>query len=196
MIIFLGAAVAGLFGAVLGAPTLRLRGDYLAIVTLGFGEIIPDLATNNVFGATGEPTDCRRIQPKLGGFNLAQLGAVPRRRQVLFLDAVLVLVATVVIAFRNLERSRLGRAWVAIREDEIAAAATGINTVSTKLLAFAIGASPSSGFAGAFFGAMLRPVTAGELPVRSVGHGARARWCSAVSGTLPGWRSAPWSSHS
>lgn len=153
VIIFLGAAVASLFGAVLGAPTLRLRGDYLAIVTLGFGEIIPDLATNNVFGATGGPNGLQAYPASFGGFNLAQLGAIPANTKFYFW-MLLVLVAAVVIALRNLERSRLGRAWVAIREDEIAAAATGINTVSTKLLAFAIGASVS-GFAGAFFGAML-----------------------------------------
>ncbi len=156
-IIFLGAAIAGVFGAVLGAPTLRLRGDYLAIVTLGFGEIIPDLATNNVFGATGGPNGLAADPAKFGGFNLGQLGAVPANTKFYFW-LLLILVALIVVALRNIERSRLGRAWVAIREDEVAAAATGINTVSTKLLAFSIGACVS-GFAGAFFGAMLGTVT-------------------------------------
>ena len=157
VIIFLGAAIASLFGAVLGAPTLRLRGDYLAIVTLGFGEIIPDLATNNVFSATGGPNGLAADPAKFGGFNLGQLGAIPANTKFYFW-LLIILVALVVVALRNVERSRLGRAWVAIREDEVAAAATGINTVSTKLLAFSIGASVS-GFAGAFFGAMLGTVT-------------------------------------
>ncbi|MFN2582925.1 MAG: branched-chain amino acid ABC transporter permease, partial [Candidatus Dormibacteria bacterium] len=156
VLIFLGAAVAGLFGAILGAPTLRLRGDYLAIVTLGFGEIVPDLATN-LQPLTGGPNGLQADPASFGGFSLGQLGAIPANSKYYFW-LLLILVALVVVALRNVERSRLGRAWVAIREDEVAAAATGINTVSTKLLAFAIGASVS-GFAGAFFGAMLGTVT-------------------------------------
>ncbi len=160
VLIFVGAAVAGLFGALLGAPTLRLRGDYLAIVTLGFGEIVPDAAKNNLFGATGGPNGISGIDspafpthshPTL---DFGLFGANPRP----YYWTIIVLVALMVVVLRNVERSRLGRAWVAIREDEVAAAATGINTVATKLLAFAIGASVS-GFAGAFFGAMLGTVT-------------------------------------
>jgi branched-chain amino acid transport system permease protein len=148
VILFLGAAVAALFGALLGAPTLRLRGDYLAIVTLGFGEIIPDAANNNAFGQTGGPNGITGIHhPSLFGHDF---GIDPRP----YYYALLVLLALVIVALRNLERSRLGRAWVAIREDEVAASATGINTVTTKLLAFAIGAAVS-GFAGAFYGAEL-----------------------------------------
>ena len=157
VIIFLGAAMAALFGGILGAPTLRLRGDYLAIVTLGFGEIIPDLATNNLFGATGGPNGLAADPAKFGSLSLGQLGAIPANTKFYFW-LLMLLIAVVVIALRNLERSRIGRAWVAIREDEVAAAATGINTVTSKLLAFAIGASVS-GFAGAFFGAMLGTVT-------------------------------------
>jgi branched-chain amino acid transport system permease protein len=158
-IIFIGAAVAGLFGALLGAPTLRLRGDYLAIVTLGFGEIVPDAAKNNLFGATGGPNGLSGIDspafPTHGNpaLDFGVFGANPRP----YYWTILVLIAVVVILLRNVERSRLGRAWVAIREDEVAAAATGINTVAAKLLAFAIGAAVS-GFAGAFFGAMLNSV--------------------------------------
>jgi branched-chain amino acid transport system permease protein len=159
VLLFLGAAVAGLFGAILGAPTLRLRGDYLAIVTLGFGEIVPDLAQNNLFGATGGPNGISGVDspsfPTHGhGFDFGIFGANPRP----YYYMILVLIALVVVLLRNVERSRLGRAWVAIREDEVAASATGINTVSGKLLAFGIGATVS-GFAGAFFGAMLGTVT-------------------------------------
>lgn len=156
VLIFLGAAVAALFGAILGAPTLRLRGDYLAIVTLGFGEIVPDLATN-LKTFTGGPNGLQADPASFGGFSLGQLGAVPANSKWYFW-LLLALIALVVVALRNTERSRLGRAWVAIREDEIAAAATGINTVSGKLLAFGIGAS-ISGFAGAFFASMLGTVT-------------------------------------
>jgi branched-chain amino acid transport system permease protein len=160
VLIFLGAAVAALFGAILGAPTLRLRGDYLAIVTLGFGEIVPDAAKNNLFGATGGPNGISGVDspafPTHGhaSFEFGLFGSNPRP----YYWTIIVLVGLIVVVLRNVERSRLGRAWVAIREDEVAAAATGINTVGGKLLAFAIGASVS-GFAGAFFGAMLGTVT-------------------------------------
>ncbi|MCA1842935.1 MAG: hypothetical protein LC792_07030, partial [Actinobacteria bacterium] len=157
VLIFLGAAVAALFGAILGAPTLRLRGDYLAIVTLGFGEIVPDLAINNFGNLTGGPTGLQADPASLFGRNLGQLGTMPDNTK-LYFWTLLALIALVAVSLRNLERSRLGRAWMAIREDEVAAAATGINPVTTKLLAFAIGASVS-GFAGAFFGAMLGNVT-------------------------------------
>jgi len=156
-LIFLGAAVAALFGAILGAPTLRLRGDYLAIVTLGFGEIVPDLAVNNIGNLTGGPNGLQADPASLFGRNLGQLGTMPENTK-LYFWTLLALIALVAVSLRNLERSRIGRAWVAIREDEVAAASAGINPVSTKLLAFAIGASVS-GFAGAFFGAMLGSVT-------------------------------------
>ena len=151
-LLFIGAMVAALFGAVLGAPTLRLRGDYLAIVTLGFGEIIPDLATNDVGSFTGGPNGISAIdQPSIGPINFAT-------NPQWFYWSLLIVVILVIILLRNIEHSRMGRAWVALREDEVAAAATGINTTSTKLLAFAIGASVS-GFAGAFYGSMLTAIT-------------------------------------
>ena len=135
LIIFICAAVAAAFGAILGAPTLRLRGDYLAIVTLGFGEIVPDLAQNNVFGLTNGANGISGIDsPHIGPINFG-LNAE------WFYWAILLVMVIVVILLRNIYSSRLGRAWVALREDEVAAAATGINTTSTKLLAFAIGAS-------------------------------------------------------
>jgi len=157
LLIFVGLAMAFTFGAILGAPTLRLRGDYLAIVTLGFGEIVPFLAINNIFGATGGPNGDPADPASLFGHSWGPLGALPANTKY-YLWGLLALVALVVYLLRNVERSRLGRAWIAIREDEVAAASTGISTVPTKLLAFSIGASVS-GFAGAFFGAMLGTVT-------------------------------------
>jgi branched-chain amino acid transport system permease protein len=160
VLLFIGAAVAALFGAILGAPTLRLRGDYLAIVTLGFGEIVPDMAQNNFLGATGGPNGISGIDspafPTHGNaiYDFGLLGVNPTP----YFYSLLVLIALVIVVLRNSERSRLGRAWVAIREDEIAAASIGVNPISTKLLAFSIGASVS-GFAGAFFGAMYGSVS-------------------------------------
>jgi branched-chain amino acid transport system permease protein len=152
LLIFVGAAVASVFGAVLGAPTLRLRGDYLAIVTLGFGEIIPDLAINNAGGLTGGPNGLSGIdQPTIGAINF---GTNPSW----YYWSLLIVVILVVILLRNLQRSRIGRAWMAVREDEVAAAATGVNTTSSKLLAFAIGASVS-GLAGAFYGSIVTIVS-------------------------------------
>jgi ABC-type branched-subunit amino acid transport system permease subunit len=137
-----------LAGLLLGAPTLRLRGDYLAIVTLGFGEIIriiainADKVTNSTRGPSPQvPHPVLKIGPIKFVWGLNQL-------QYWYL--LLVFLAIVVILFYRLEGSRLGRAWAAIREDEVAAQATGINTFKVKLLAFAIGAS-TSGLAGVFF---------------------------------------------
>ncbi|AEH08877.1 MULTISPECIES: branched-chain amino acid ABC transporter permease [Protofrankia] len=136
--------LAALAGVILGAPTLRLRGDYLAIVTLGFGEIIQLLAnnsdeiTNGSRGVFGVP----HLSVDLPGIHY-QWGIDPLPYYYLLLG----IVAIVMIAFGRLERSRIGRAWAAIREDEIAAEATGVPTLRMKLLAFAIGASVS-GFAG------------------------------------------------
>jgi branched-chain amino acid transport system permease protein len=152
ILIFIGAAIASLFGAILGAPTLRLRGDYLAIVTLGFGEIVPDLATNNVFNLTGGPNGISGIDAPHWGF--LDFGTSPRW----YYWSLLLVSIAVIILLRNIYRARVGRAWVALREDEVAAAATGINTTTTKLLAFAIGASVS-GLAGAFYGSLASVVT-------------------------------------
>jgi ABC-type branched-subunit amino acid transport system permease subunit len=140
-----------LAGLALGAPTLRLRGDYLAIVTLGFGEIIriiavnADSVTNGPKGAFGIPTPVIHIGP----IDL-RWGQDPLQYWYL----LLVFIGVVVLLFRRLENSRLGRAWAAIREDEIAAQATGVNTTRVKLLAFAIGAS-TSGLAGVFFASQI-----------------------------------------
>ena len=148
-VIFLGAAVSGLFGILLGAPTLRLRGDYLAIVTLGFGEIFR-ITANNLDGSSGPsltngPNGISDI-PDLsaGGFNFGAnhtLFGIDLPYQANYYWLEIVLVAAVMLAFLRLSESRIGRAWVAIREDELAAAATGINTTRLKLLAFALGAT-------------------------------------------------------
>jgi branched-chain amino acid transport system permease protein len=152
------AALAGLFGVLLGAPTLRLRGDYLAIVTLGFGEIIRVFLNNldNPVNITNGPKGLNQIDSLhffgldlgkkivVGGFEVASVSLY----YYLFLALVLV---SVVICHR-LELSRVGRAWMAIREDEIAAKAMGINTRNLKLLAFGMGAT-FGGVSGAMFAA-------------------------------------------
>ena len=152
-----GALVAALFGILLGAPTLRLRGDYLAIVTLGFGEIVPaiflnaDAVTKGTNGIGGIP------QPQLPCIgdvcvHFTFIDPFP------FYVTMIAILALVMILIYRLQDSRLGRAWMAIREDELAAASSGINTITTKLLAFALGAS-TAGFAGVFSASKLGNVT-------------------------------------
>ena len=151
------AFIAALFGVILGAPTLRLRGDYLAIVTLGFGEIVPRVfrnASKFTGGVNGIVGVDQPFIPKVFGFPGYRFLFNPVPYYYVML-AVLVLSILLIINLRN---SRLGRAWMAIREDEVAAASTGINTVTTKLLAFALGAS-FSGFAGTYYSANLFVVT-------------------------------------
>jgi len=163
-IVPLAALCAALCGALLGAPTLKLRGDYLAIVTLGFGEIIRIFMNNlnDPINFTNGPQGINMIDPiRVFGVSLAgepgsganvMIGdyAMPSVNAYYFLFLAMV-IATIFITGR-LQHSRLGRAWVAIREDEIAAKAMGINTRNVKLLAFAMGAS-FGGVAGAMFGA-------------------------------------------
>ncbi|CAG4884684.1 Branched-chain amino acid transport system permease protein livM (TC 3.A.1.4.1) [Georgfuchsia toluolica] len=152
----LGAAVAGLFGILLGAPTLRLRGDYLAIVTLGFGEIIRIFLNNlnSPVNITNGPQGIASIDPiVINGVSLAKTlnvfgMAVPGLYLYYYLFAALALL--IVLVTSRLQDSRIGRAWVAIREDEVAAKACGINTRNVKLLAFAMGAS-FGGVAGGLF---------------------------------------------
>ncbi|HXN90999.1 MAG TPA: hypothetical protein VN906_05895 [Candidatus Sulfotelmatobacter sp.] len=163
ILLFVGMGLAAMFGLILGAPTLRLRGDYLAIVTLGFGEIVPRIFrikiewTGGINGITAldQPTLPVWLTGPWAGQDFALT-----RNQVFGLDPVpyyvliVMLIAVSVVLATNLYRSRLGRAWMAIREDEVAAAAMGVNPVIIKLLAFSIGAS-FSGFAGVFFAAKL-----------------------------------------
>jgi branched-chain amino acid transport system permease protein len=152
----LSALVAAVFGILLGAPTLRLRGDYLAIVTLGFGEIIRIFLNNlnRPLNITNGPQGITLIDPLAAGnialnktHVLAGITIAPvHSYYFVFLACALV---SIFISLR-LENSRIGRAWIAIREDEIAAGAMGINTRDMKLLAFAMGAT-FGGVAGGLF---------------------------------------------
>jgi branched-chain amino acid transport system permease protein len=139
-------------GVLLGGPTLRLRGDYLAIVTLGFGEIVRILAVNgdSFFGTN--VTNGPRGANQIPHFSLHVLGIDYdwKLTSLPYYYLLLVIIVGLLIAFNRLENSRVGRAWTAVREDEVAAAATGVPTVKYKLMAFAIGAS-TSGFAGVFY---------------------------------------------
>src|SRR6266542_1070010 len=152
--------VAAGFGVVLGAPTLRLRGDYLAIVTLAFGEIVPRAFLNleqwprgsKGISPIGRP-HFPWIEASSGGPQLAQKELFATD-QVLWYYLILVVGAVSVFIIVRLRDSRMGRAWMAMREDEVAAASMGIDLVKTKLLAFALGAS-FSGFAGSIYAAYL-----------------------------------------
>jgi branched-chain amino acid transport system permease protein len=136
----IGIVAAMLTGVLLGLPVLRLKGDYLAIVTLGFGEIIR-ITISNLDGVTNGPRGIALIpHPEFFGL---RFGTNPT--PYFYLSLALLLIAIVLI--RNLNNSRIGRAWIAIREDEVAAEAMGINTFRLKLWAFAFGAS-TAGIAG------------------------------------------------
>ncbi len=146
------ALIAAFFGVLLGAPTLRLRGDYLAIVTLGFGEIVPivflelDQYTNGTNGIVGVNS------PAFFGVTWSIVTPVP------YYYLILALIALTIFANVRLRDSRLGRAWIAMREDEVAAASSGVNLRNTKLFAFAAGAF-FSGIAGAYYSAKLGGVS-------------------------------------
>ena len=154
----LGAALAGFFGVLLGAPTLRLRGDYLAIVTLGFGEIIRVFLNNldQPLNITNGPKGLGQIDSiKFFGLDLGKklsVGGFELASVTLYYYLFLVLVVVSVIICHRLELSRIGRAWMAIREDETAAKSMGINTRNLKLLAFGMGAT-FGGVSGAMFAA-------------------------------------------
>ena len=159
VILPIGAAVACLFGVLLGSPTLKLRGDYLAIVTLGFGEIIRIFLNNlsQPINITNGPQGITTIDPfRIGSFNFSQRETIlgidftgPVKYYYFFLAALI----TVIVINMRLQDSRIGRAWEAIREDEMAARAMGINTTRLKLLAFAMGAS-FGGVSGGMFSAI------------------------------------------
>jgi ABC-type branched-subunit amino acid transport system permease subunit len=151
IMLVVGGIIAALFGVILGAPTLRLRGDYLAIVTLGFGEIVPVLFLN-ADKYTNGPNGINALDaPVAFGYDFGH-NPLP------YYFVVLALIALAILAIRRLRDSPLGRAWMAIREDEVAAAAMGIDTVKTKLFAFAIGAS-FSGVGGVVYSSKLGLVT-------------------------------------
>lgn len=166
LVIWIAAAVAAIFGIILGAPTLPLRGDYLAIVTLGFGEIVPIAANNldhfsisilgqtvvNDIDLTGGSKGLNPInRPNFFGYVFEASQPIPWYFLIL---GILLFSIFFILRLRN---SRLGRAWNAMREDELAASAMGINLVRTKLLAFAMGAT-FSGFAGAFYGSYISAI--------------------------------------
>ncbi len=151
VMLFVASAIAAIFGILLGAPTLRLRGDYLAIVTLGFGEIVPQTFLN-LAQWTGGPNGIGSLdQPTFFGYRFG-FNVTP------YYYLMLALIVLAVFLVGNLRDSRLGRSWMAIREDELAAAHMGINTTSAKLAAFALGAS-FSGLAGVAYGAKLQLVS-------------------------------------
>jgi len=148
---FISTAVAALFGVLLGAPTLRLRGDYLAIVTLGFGEIVPLVIKNTPEITKGTQGMNPIGYPEFLSLKFGSLELLPW-----YYLIVSVLLLSVLITAR-LRTSRVGRAWAAMREDEVAAASMGVNLVTTKLFAFALGAS-FSGFAGSIWASYLQVI--------------------------------------
>jgi branched-chain amino acid transport system permease protein len=159
VILPIGAAVACFFGALLGAPTLKLRGDYLAIVTLGFGEIVRIFLNNlsQPVNITNGPQGITLIDPfKIGTLSFRTtdtVGGLTFSGPIKYYYLLLAVLLIVIVINLRLQNSRIGRAWEAIREDEVAARAMGINTRNMKLLAFAMGAS-FGGIAGGMFSAM------------------------------------------
>jgi branched-chain amino acid transport system permease protein len=155
LVIFIAAIFTALWGVILGAPTLRLRGDYLAIVTLAFGEIVPRIfenATSGIFGIGNiDFSNGRQGITPIDKINLPWTDE--KFKYPLELKPVyyvgLGMVLLVIFFNRRLRDSRMGRAWIAVREDEVAAAAMGVNLVRTKLWAYALGAA-LGGFAGVF----------------------------------------------
>jgi branched-chain amino acid transport system permease protein len=165
LILLLAMLLAALGGAIIGLPTLRLRGDYIAIVTLAFGEIIFTIATNGDAVKIGDyrltagqqaisPVD----QPKLPGF--AEFDSAFSLRGYFWLGLIMAVI--VLIVNLMLRESRLGRAWIALREDEVAAASMGVPLVKTKLLAYAIGAA-LGGAAGAFLGSYNNAINSNQF---------------------------------
>jgi branched-chain amino acid transport system permease protein len=158
VIVIVAAAFTGIWGVILGAPTLRLRGDYLAIVTLAFGEIVPRVFENWEGVSNGRqgitPID-RVYFPGVGELNY------PIELEGIYYVGLAMVLITLFVNIR-LRDSRLGRAWIAVREDEVAAAAMGVNLVRTKLWAYAVGAA-FGGFAGAFLGAYRNTVNVDQF---------------------------------
>ena len=158
MILLVAGPVAALFGALLGAPTLKLRGDYLAIVTLGFGEIIRIFMNNldRPVNITNGPKGITAVDSvKLFGLDFSkshEIFGLKLTPVMMYYYLLIAMVIIIVFVSLRLQHSRIGRAWVAIREDETAAKAMGINTRNVKLLAFAMGAA-FGGVSGAVFGA-------------------------------------------
>jgi branched-chain amino acid transport system permease protein len=155
LVLLIAAAFTGIWGVILGAPTLRLRGDYLAIVTLAFGEIVPRVFENSTSGIFGighlDFSNGRQGITPIDKINFPwtdQAFHYPLELKPVYYVG-LAMVLLVIFFNRRLRDSRLGRAWIAVREDEVAAAAMGVNLVRTKLWAYALGAA-LGGFAGVF----------------------------------------------
>lgn len=181
LVIWIAAGMAAIWGFILGAPTLPLRGDYLAIVTLGFGEIVPVIFKNLIDVTIKEPFTCwilplfriqtacitfvehedltlgeKGISP-IGRPSLPFIGEFESSNPITWYFLIIAIILLSIFIINRLRDSRLGRAWMAIREDELVAGQMGINPVRTKLAAFAMGAT-FSGFAGAFYAAYIRGI--------------------------------------
>jgi branched-chain amino acid transport system permease protein len=178
IVLVIGIILAGLTGVLLGLPILRLRGDYLAIVTLGFGEIIRIMLRSDLLTPlTAGPKGVRAIAgPTLFG--------KPFSSDVDFFYLIIIAVIVVIFVTNRLQNSRPGRAWIAIREDEIAARATGINTFQSKLLALAIGAA-FAGLGGVLF-ASRNQFTGPEDHVMMVSINVLALLIVGGMGSIPG----------
>jgi branched-chain amino acid transport system permease protein len=170
VIIWISAAVSAALGLLIGAPTLRVRGDYLAIITLGFGEIIPVFIRNlgdvNVEVGGWKPIQRLNLTGGENGVNPVGRPHLPGvdfdNSAIPWYFLILIIGAVSLWAMNRMRDSRLGRAWMAIREDETAADCMGVDPIKTKLLAFALGAS-FSGFAGSFYAAKLQAITPGAF---------------------------------
>ncbi|WP_296403575.1 high-affinity branched-chain amino acid ABC transporter permease LivM [Psychrobacter sp.] len=159
LVMVVGAVLAAIAGIMLGAPILKLKGDYLALVTLGFGEIIRIFMNNlgkDVFNITNGPRGINGIEPvSIFGFSFDQtihIGSLTLTREFLYFYLFLALAMFSMFICYRLQNSRLGRAWMAFREDDVAARAMGINLRNIKLLAFSLGAT-FGGVAGSLFAA-------------------------------------------
>jgi branched-chain amino acid transport system permease protein len=165
---FVALIVAVLAGLLLGAPTLRLRGDYLAIVTLGFGEIVR-ITANNAESITVGPWGITQIPHPaidIGSFHYSfGLHNEP------YYWLLLAVITVWLVLLDRLNRSRIGRAWVAIREDEVAAAAMGVRTLRMKLLAFAIGAAVAS-FSGVIYASQVSYISPDEFTLFNSSFGS------------------------
>jgi branched-chain amino acid transport system permease protein len=184
VVLILAGVITAIAGVIIGWPTLRLRGDYLAIVTLGFGEIIPDVfrngdampvpkgfqgappfvefdkenLTNGVRGVTqlDRPGFGTRVDDATGGFLPDRFSSLPDKLKPWFYTVLVLTLVTIFVNLR-LRESKLGRAWIAVREDEVAASAMGVPLMRTKLWAYAIGAI-FGGFAGAIYGSFINGI--------------------------------------
>jgi branched-chain amino acid transport system permease protein len=161
---FVALAIAMVAGLILGAPTLRLRGDYLAIVTLGFGEIVR-ITANNLGSVTNAGLGVQSIpHPAIPGYSFA-LNNPP------YYYLLLAIIVVWLLLIRRLNHSRVGRAWAAIREDEVAAASMGVATIKMKLMAFAIGAAVAS-LGGVIYAAQVSFISPDTFSLFNVAFGS------------------------